>query len=445
MAAVRQNLTLLVDHGAPAPNLDIPSEWGAVLGGGSFTWRSGIGVTAAGDLVYAAGPDLDPAGLARLLIAAGAMRAMELDINPSWVSFATFAHAGGVIGRGVIAGANLLSRYVLPARPLPPALPPRLLCRLRPMTLPLNVTVATIAALGAAGLFALASAVQTRTLRDTERRITSDDGGSDQTTTPPWWRVLTHAVSSPWWLAGSALAVVAFGLHALALHEGNLTLVQPLLIITVLCALPASRVVGGTPVTIAQLEWAAALILGLAAFFIAGDPAPQSQNGVDLWPAVIASIMAVSVIGICVTLARHRTGSTAAILLGASAGIAFAGVAALIKTATNLLANGVVAMVTSWPLYALIAVGAIGILLSQLAYRAGPVSASLPAMNSVNPLASVLIGAAVFDEHFRTGAVPSTIEAFALVAMTVATVQLSRGRPGLRTADVVRTPAAPPQ
>ena len=76
--------------------------------------------------------------------------------------------------------------------------------------------------------------------------------------------------------------------------------------------------------TIAQLQWAAVLILGLAAFFIAGDPAPQSQNGVDLWPAVIVSVIAVSVIGVCVTLARHRPGSTAAILLGVSAGIAFA-------------------------------------------------------------------------------------------------------------------------
>ena len=109
MAAVRQNLTLLVDHGAPAPNLDAPSEWGAVLGGGTSTWRSGVGVTAAGDLVYAAGADLDPAGLARLLIAAGAIRAMELDINPSWVSFATFTHAGGIVGTGIIGGANLLA------------------------------------------------------------------------------------------------------------------------------------------------------------------------------------------------------------------------------------------------------------------------------------------------------------------------------------------------
>ncbi len=111
-------------------------------------------------------------------------------------------------------------------------------------------------------------------------------------------------------------------------------------------------------------------------------------------------------VGVCVRLARRRTSTAAAALLGAGAGIAFAGAAALIKTATNLLAQGVVALVFGWQLYALIVVGATGMLLSQLAYRSGPVSASLPAMNSVNPLASVLIGVAVFDEHFQTGAHP---------------------------------------
>ena len=114
VAAVRQNLTLLVDHGVAAPTVGAPSQWGAVLGGGTYTWRSGVGVTAAGDLVYAGGPDLDPAGLARLLIAAGAVRAMELDINPEWVSFATFTHAGGIAGTGVIGAANLLAGMYLP-------------------------------------------------------------------------------------------------------------------------------------------------------------------------------------------------------------------------------------------------------------------------------------------------------------------------------------------
>jgi hypothetical protein len=121
VAAVRQNLSLLVDHGAATPNVSSPGQWGAVLGGGVITWRSGIGVTAAGDLVYAGGPYLDPAALARLLVAAGAVRAMELDINPEWVSFSTFAHAGGVAGQGIVGGANLLAgMYFQPGHYLQP-------------------------------------------------------------------------------------------------------------------------------------------------------------------------------------------------------------------------------------------------------------------------------------------------------------------------------------
>jgi hypothetical protein len=121
VAAVRQNLTLLVDHGATVPNASAPYQWGAVLGGGTYTWRSGVGVTAAGDLVYVGGPSLDPGSLARLLVAAGAVRAMELDINPEWVSFATFVHAGGLAGGGVVSGANLLpGMYFTPFHYLQP-------------------------------------------------------------------------------------------------------------------------------------------------------------------------------------------------------------------------------------------------------------------------------------------------------------------------------------
>ena len=39
---------------------------------------------------------------------------MELDINPEWVSFSTFTHAGGIAGTGVIAGANLLTGMYYP-------------------------------------------------------------------------------------------------------------------------------------------------------------------------------------------------------------------------------------------------------------------------------------------------------------------------------------------
>jgi hypothetical protein len=121
VVAVRQNLTLLVDHGVATATAAASYQWGAVLGGGIYTWRSGVGVTSAGDLVYVGGPSLDPGSLARLLIAAGAVRAMELDINPEWVNFATFTHVGGLAGRPVLSGTNLLSgMYFTPFHYLQP-------------------------------------------------------------------------------------------------------------------------------------------------------------------------------------------------------------------------------------------------------------------------------------------------------------------------------------
>ncbi len=83
---VRQNLELMVDDGQPSPNLSNDTDWGAKLKNVYFMWRSGYGVTKDGALVYAGGPALTPADLARTLINAGAVRVMEGDINPEWVS-----------------------------------------------------------------------------------------------------------------------------------------------------------------------------------------------------------------------------------------------------------------------------------------------------------------------------------------------------------------------
>lgn len=64
-------------------------NWGETLGGPVFVWCSGIGIDARGNLVDAAG-ELDIVSLADVLRAAGAVRAMELDINSYRVSFDTF-------------------------------------------------------------------------------------------------------------------------------------------------------------------------------------------------------------------------------------------------------------------------------------------------------------------------------------------------------------------
>jgi len=106
VAAVRQELRLLVDNGQTAPGLaaNEKAQWGNVLGNSIFVSRSGLGVTRDGALVYVGGPGLDAVDLARLLERAGAVRAMELDINSEWVNFATFAP--GADGLATLATAQ---------------------------------------------------------------------------------------------------------------------------------------------------------------------------------------------------------------------------------------------------------------------------------------------------------------------------------------------------
>lgn len=89
IVSVRQNLTLLINNAEIASNLDknVFANWGWTLKNAYFVWRTGIGITASGDLVFVAGNALSIQSLANLLQRAGAVRAMELDINAEWISY----------------------------------------------------------------------------------------------------------------------------------------------------------------------------------------------------------------------------------------------------------------------------------------------------------------------------------------------------------------------
>ena len=96
--AVRQNLDLIVNNGAPVAGLNANDNirWGATLGGNVRVWRSGLGVTADGALVFVGGSGLSIVDLANLLVRAGSVRAMEMDINTSWVNYSSWALPTGV-------------------------------------------------------------------------------------------------------------------------------------------------------------------------------------------------------------------------------------------------------------------------------------------------------------------------------------------------------------
>lgn len=101
IAAVRQNLTLIVNNGSSVPGLAAGTytQWGATVGNKVLVWRSGVGVTADGALVYVAGKDLSITSLANVLARAGAVRAMEMDINTTWTSFFSFDPASGQLAQ----------------------------------------------------------------------------------------------------------------------------------------------------------------------------------------------------------------------------------------------------------------------------------------------------------------------------------------------------------
>jgi hypothetical protein len=115
VVAVRQNLTLLVDKGRPVRGLNPAdtSTWGSALGQVVNTPRSALGVTKNGALVYVEGP-MNIVDLAEILVRAGAIRAMPLDMNPFWTVFATYSPQSSNGPASPANGRDLLATMVQP-------------------------------------------------------------------------------------------------------------------------------------------------------------------------------------------------------------------------------------------------------------------------------------------------------------------------------------------
>ena len=115
VAYARQNLPLIVNDAKPNPNLNDGAQWGATLGNAALVWRSAVGVDVHGNLIYAAGPDQGLHSLATTMIHAGAVRAMELDINTYWTSFITYRFPGANGAANLLASMDRSSqRYLTP-------------------------------------------------------------------------------------------------------------------------------------------------------------------------------------------------------------------------------------------------------------------------------------------------------------------------------------------
>jgi phosphodiester glycosidase len=115
IAFARQSLPLIVQDGRLNPALNDTSQWGYTLGNAVRVWRTGVGIDRRGNVIYAAADDQTVITLARILQRAGAVRAMQFDINPEWPSLITYSHHGGLGATKVVPNVQQpATRYLVP-------------------------------------------------------------------------------------------------------------------------------------------------------------------------------------------------------------------------------------------------------------------------------------------------------------------------------------------
>jgi hypothetical protein len=284
-----------------------------------------------------------------------------------------------------------------------------------------NYPLVVAASLGSTAFFAISTVLKHRSATT----LTTEPGPL----TVRLGRFVASTVSHRWWLAGLAADAGGLALQALALHIGAVSVVQPLLVTALLTSLVISHLTHGTRISKHELQWAALLVATLVGFLAVSGATSSTitQEAPDRGAAVISGVLALALAVTAVAVARRVPAGRRAALIGVAVGTLYACTAVLIKASTGVLAaKGMVAMLTSWQLAVLLVCGAAGLLLAQLAFRAGPLNTSLPAIATVDPLLSVALGVIVYDEQLRTGPVAVAAEALLLLGLALSAIALSR-------------------
>ena len=228
--------------------------------------------------------------------------------------------------------------------------------------------------------------------------------------------LLTHALKRGVWLLGFVFMVGSFVMQAVALHLGNLSVVQPILTteLLFLVLLLATWFRFG----IGLREWLGCLAAagGLAGFLIFAQPGGGNLSPTNLGWAVAGSICG-GVVVLAVVLALRGPRWWRAAMFGAAGAVGFAFTAALVKRVGDYVTTDWTQMFSHWQTYALAVCGVGSVFLAQNAFHAGPIAASQTALVLVDPLASLAIGIGLFGDNLRTGGAYGPLEALSLLVM----------------------------
>ncbi len=251
------------------------------------------------------------------------------------------------------------------------------------------------------------------------------------------WKLIRSLLHEPAWFGGILAITAGFLLQAAALGTGQLSVVEPILVLE----LPGALILGSR-VFHSRLGWrewvpAGVMTAGLAGLLYFLSPSSGHPTGVSWYAWVIASGANLAVVGVLVAWARRTPvgagergsgGHSArrAALLGVAAGATFGLTAALIKGMTQTFASGGFGgLFTSWQLYAVIAAGGTGMFLVQSAMNAGRLLAAQPGLTLSDPVVSILWGVLIFHERVR-GGLYILLAALSGLIMAAAVIYLAR-------------------
>jgi drug/metabolite transporter (DMT)-like permease len=264
--------------------------------------------------------------------------------------------------------------------------------------------VDVVLALAAALLFSLGTVLQGQVASRASER---DAGGAG---------FLLRLARRPRWLVGVGADALGFAAQAAALAVGRIVVVQPLLASSVVFSLPLGAKLDGRRMRPQSLVAALVVTAGLGAFLVVADPAGGREDASTAgWIGSFAVAALLS--AVLSALARGRPAGHRAALLGSAAGILFGLSAALTKATVELLDEGLLEPLGDWHLYALVAVGWVGMTLAQRSLAAGPLAPAVATQMTLDPVTSLLLGTLAFDEtiHEDTGTLLLALGAFAVM------------------------------
>jgi drug/metabolite transporter (DMT)-like permease len=246
--------------------------------------------------------------------------------------------------------------------------------------------VAAILAILAAVCFALAATLWQRAAL----AAGADAGGAKA-----YAGLLTDRV----WLLGLAAQVLGVLLQAAALDRGRVAIIQPLLVTSVIWALPLGYFLTQQVITGRHLLGAATVVAGLAVFASVGDPAGGLDDApTSDWIGAFLVLGAVCA-GLLLFGGRGGAGAKAAVF-GATAGILYGVSATLMKPVVETLhADGFAGVLESWELWVMAVTGIVGFYLQQVSLATGRLVTSVATVSVANPVVSVLLGVLVLQER----------------------------------------------